>query len=220
MSSMVLVTRREFGKRAVLTVVGARFAMLAASGGAVVGLEGCNLVNEIEDWVGVGIATFNSILTELAANNVKLSPNELAIANDVITALTDIVAAAKEYAAFTPPPATAIQKLQDAFKAATDQLALFLQTVSIPGANLISLVANIAGVILAAIAGFLNQIPPAPAAVKVFRMEASYNAAGQNVPVTPMHIGWRFKSQYRGQVNGKLDAAAKTGVLVLKAAYI
>jgi hypothetical protein len=221
-----MLTRREFGKRAALTVVGSRFAMLAEMG-AVGGLAATQiscgpLATEIEDWVGLGISAFNSILTELAANGVTLPPTVSAIAQDVIAALTAIVAAAKEYAAFTPPPTTVIQKLQDALKAATDQLALFLQSVSIPGAGLISLIANIAGVIFSAIAGFLNQVPtPAPATVKVFRMASSYHmAAGADVPVTAMHIGKFFKHEFRGKVNGQLDKASKSGVLVLKAAYI
>lgn len=210
------LTRRKFNEQLAASIIVLRVAMAAELGGAVFILEGCGLVGDIETWVPVGIATMKSIELVLQSNGFPLSAAEQTIFNDVIAALNALTAAAQAYGATTPPPATAIQKLQAAFNAVTAQMATFFQAIALPEGNVLSLIVGLANIIIGAIMGFQNKIPTPPAGANVFTMATKYQVASTSFSVKPKVYNHprSFKSDY----NHMLDTWERTGVTVPKEA--
>jgi len=204
------ITRRQFGGH---LVKGAAIATLAAS---TIELGGCSVFTDIENWVPVGEAALNSILAELAANNVPLSSEAQAIVKDIEAGFDAITAAVQEYQSTTPPPVGALAKVQTAFKDVVDQLSAFLSNLALPGGNIVTLISGLASIVFSTIAAFLNKLP-ALATVTAIGPIHSYRLSGLTYTVTAKY---RTRRGFKKDWNSQLDSAKSKGVVVTQAAYM
>jgi hypothetical protein len=202
--------RREFHK-----AIGTAGLVLAV-GGTSIELGGCSVITDIESWIPIGLAALDSIEAELKANNVPIPAVLVTVENDVKLALADLQAAAQEYDSTSPPPVGALQKLQAALKAVTDQFGNFLAQLQLPGGGLLNLILNLAGIVFSTIAGFINRLP-VPATFKSSVVSAQYRVSGQVLNVVAKE---RSRRAFKKDWNGELDSAKKAGVQVAPAAYM
>ena len=188
-------TRRQFVGH---LAKGAAVIAVIGSAGA---LTSCNVVDDIANWIPIGVAALNSALTILSANGILLPPGVQLIVNATQAALNALSAAAKEYLAITPPPVGALAVLQAALKAVVDNFSTFLQgLVGITNSGLFNAIAAIVQLILSTIAGFMNQLPTS-AGTKGVLMAASLKAGNVSVPIIPKARSRRaFKKEFNAQL--------------------
>ena len=134
------LSRRNFAK-----TLFTFFTAFAAFGSALF-MSGCNLYNDILNWVPVGEAALNSILTVLTSNGVLISPAIQSVVALVEAGFAALTAAIKEYQSTTPPPVGAVAKIQTAFNDIVDNFSTFLKSLSISG-GLIGIVVGLANVV-------------------------------------------------------------------------
>ena len=214
----MLVTRREAIRKTTLTAIGMRVAFGAGTIGVGLSLEGCNLFNDILNWVPVGEASLNSILSILTANGIIIAPAISALVTTIEAGFTALTAAIKEYRSVTPPPVGAEAKIQAAFTAVVDNFKTFLSSLSVPG-SIFSVISGIAQVVLSTIAAFENQLPVTTTATATARTSIvgdSVRVSGQVVIITPKH---RTRRAYKKDFNAVLDAGVKLGVNIPLSAY-
>jgi len=196
-------TRRNFIKQ---TGTGIFLALLTS--GASLTLTGCNVYDDLYNWIGVGIASLNSIVSILNANGITPAAG---IVNAILGALNAVRNAIEEYKATTPPPIGAIAKIETALKDAVAQFGTFLRSLSIPGFGLFSMIAALVDVILSTIAGFQGKLP----------VLAKQNITMQIAQLTgkaviPKH---RTIRAYKKDFNAVLDTGSQLDVIVPKSAY-
>jgi hypothetical protein len=207
-----IMTRRQFNGRLTKAALLARLAMATEVGGALIALEGCGLASDIETWVPVGKAAMQSIELVLQQNGFPLSAEETLIFNGIIAALTALDNAAIAYGKTNPPPVGTLQELQAAFNAVTAQLATFFQTLALPEGNVLSLIVGFANIIIDAILGFENQVPPAPAGARTFTMSVSYRVASRAFTAKPKV--YKHPREFKSDWNHMADTWARVGVAV------
>jgi hypothetical protein len=213
------LSRREFGKRATLTVLGARIAGAAALGGASLSISGCNnLYNDILNWVPVGEASLNSILTVLTANGIVISPAIQSVVALIEAGFTALTAAIKEYQSANPPPVGALAKIHAAFTAIVDNFSTFLKSLNVSG-SLLGTIVGLAQVIFSTIAAFVNQVPAAPAAVR-FTLPSKVAVAATAEFTVSANDKYMRRGSYKKGFNSKLTAGEKLGVVCPAAAYL
>jgi hypothetical protein len=207
---METINRREF--------VGhlGKGAAIVALAGMTVEMSGCNVISDIENWIPVGEAAVNSILSTLAANNIAISPVAQAIVKDVFASFDALSAAITEYDSVTPPPAGALAKVQAAFKAITDQLGTFLQSLQLPGGNIVTLIVGLANIVFSTITAFTNQLPVAPAS---FMLSSANHYRLNGVEYTVVSKK-RTRREFKKSWNAQLDSAKQNGVIVPQSAYL
>jgi hypothetical protein len=201
------MNRRYFLQRAPLTAIGLRIALGAGTIGIALTQEGCNLFDDILNFVPVGEAAVNSVLSILSANGVVLPMGLQEIIKLVEAGFTALTAAVKEYQSTTPPPVGALAKIQAAFKDVVDNFSTFLASLNVSG-GLLSIVAGIAQIIFSTIAAFVNRLP-APVG-RTMTVSASYRVASATVIIIPKH---RSVGQFKHDVDAVL-AGAPAGVVV------
>lgn len=197
------LTRREFGKS-----VG-KAAVVVSLGTNVLMLDGCNVAQDIINWEPVAAGALSGIISILTANGISINPPVTLALTAVKAALADMVAAAQEYEATTPPPVGALAKLETALQDVVDNFGSFLSNLNLPGGNIYNLVTGLAQIILGTIAGFLNQLPAA-AAAKVSIAFSSFKVNGTVVSVKP--VSHPTKRGFKKSWNAELNKA--TGVTI------
>lgn len=192
-------------------VKGAAVAAIATEG---LMLGGCNLYNDILNWVPVGEAALNSIMSVLTSNGIIISPEMQVIVALVEAGFNALTAAIKEYEATTPPPVGAVAKIQTAFTDIVDNFSTFLKSLNVSG-GLVSIVVGLASVIFSTIAAFANQLP---AVTPKFRTAVQEIRVAKTIQaVTPKP---RTKRAFKKDFNSVLDAGVKIGVMIPKSAYL
>jgi hypothetical protein len=213
------MNRREAIKRGTLTVVGTRLAYLAAVSGAALETGGCNIFNDILNWVPVGKASVNSILAVLTSNGIAVSPAASAAVALIEAGFTALTAAVKEYQATSPAPVGAVAKVQLALKAVVDNFQTFLASLNVPG-SIFSVISGLAQIVLSTIVAFQNELPATPtstAAVSRTAVVGDTAHVGPNlITITPKK---RTIRAYKKEWNAVLDAGVKVGVTAPKSAY-
>lgn len=203
------LTRREFGKN-----LSAFWLFLAAAGSAV-WTAGCNLFNDILNWVPVGEAAMNSIISVLTANGIAITPALQAIIGLIEAGFNALSAAVREYQSTTPPPAGALAKIETAFKDIVDNFTGFLKSLSISG-PLVAVVVGLAQVVLSTIAAFTNKLPAASRA-RLSVAASSVTVGGSTAVVMPKE---RSRRAFKKDWNSSLDDGKKLGVAVPPQAYM
>lgn len=211
------IQRREFMKSSGRAGAGIIAFRVLALAGTTELVAGCSLAQDIENWIPVAIASMKSIELVLQSNGFPLSGNLLIYFNDVIAALNAVDAAALEYGMTTPAPVGALQKLQAAIKAVTDQLATFLSQLNLPGGTVLNLIIGLAGVVISTLMAFFNRLPAAPASANTFALSGRWRIAGSELTVAPVE---RTRRKFKRDFNGNLDSAKKIGVAVPSDAYL
>lgn len=207
------LSRREFGKKIAFTALGARIAMLTAVGGSVE-LAGCNVIDDIENWVPVGEAAVNSILALLGANGIAITP-AITLAESVINAaLVALKDAVIEYEATTPPPVGTLQKIEAAAQAVVDNFGTFFTALGLPQVSSIAnLILSLVKVVVSTVMGFINDLT---GKTKTVTASVSLKAAGQVVSVTPKK---RTKRAFKHDWNDTLKVAG-SGVVCPASVYM
>jgi hypothetical protein len=211
---MNLLNRREAIKRTTLTLIGVRLAQGASLLGVSFFMEGCNVFDDILNWVPVGEASINAMLTVLSSNGFPVAAPIEAAVTATEAAFTALTAAVQEYKATTPAPVGAVAKVQTALKDVVDQFGTFLASLKVPG-NIFSVVAGLAQVVLSTIAAFEGQLPTAKTTARL--VPRQMRIGEQTVQVVPKK---RNANSYKKDWNATLQVAEKSGVTVPKNAYL
>lgn len=215
---MELTSRRQFvghltkGAAVILLSRGGTIAIITAEG---VLLGGCNLYDDILNWVPVGEASLNSILTVLSSNGVVISPAIQGVVATIEAAFTALSAAVSEYKSTTPPPTGAISKIQTAFTDIVDNFSTFLKSLSI-SSSLVGVVVGIAQIIFSTIAAFSNKLP-AVTTLKMATVLRTMQVGSQTVPIVPKV---RTRRAFKKDINSVLNTAKSQGVTVPPVAYM
>jgi len=186
------ITRRTFGR--FMGTLG----LLATLGWSVV-LEGCTSFATISGWIATGLDSFQSIIDLLVGQGVIMvaigSAIDLII-KGVKAAISDIGSAVDAYnAAPAASKATLEGKITTAIIAAQDEISQFWNDLQIPDAKVASTVAGLLGLIVSTLAGFMTQLPPAPATVQRRTFQKTLAAVPQK----------RSIGQYKSAFNAILD---------------
>lgn len=144
-------TRRMFGKMA-------SFLLLGLTAGASAFLAGCGVFADIEAWVPIGVAAVNGIVTVLGA---LLPPGAVAIIALVKAGFADLTATITEYQNDTNPAdkATWEAKIATILNDIASNFQSLLASLNLGSNPIEAVVLGLAQVFLAAIAGFLGQLP-------------------------------------------------------------
>jgi hypothetical protein len=188
-----MLSRREFGK-----LSGAALAGLAVTSS--IELEGCSVISDIQSWIPVAQASVNSLEAILTNNGVNIGPVQ-AVITDIQAGLAAVLGAAQQYAATTPAPVGALQKIEAAFSAVVANFGKFLTQLNLPGGGLLNLISALVGLVLSTIAGFVNRLPAVPAG---FVASFSVRAPGVMFTVVPKS---RSRRAYKKSWNAQLDSA-------------
>jgi len=205
-------TRREWIKRSGSSLV----MLLLTISSASMGLAGCNVYDDIYNWIGVAVASLNSIVTILKANGVI--PAE-GIINAILGALNAVKEAIDEYRMTTPHPTGAVAKIELALKSSVDQFSVFLKSLGIGSFGLFSMIAALVQIILSTIAGFLNRLPPS---TQLTVSTAQHmNTVMQIAQITGMAVTPKACTirQYKKDWNAALDNGPALDVIVPRSAY-
>lgn len=196
--------RRDFVKR-----TGTGFTLAILTSGVSMTLTGCNVYDDIYNWIGVAVASLNSIVIVLNANGITPATG---IVNAILGALNAVRSAIDEYRSITPPPVGVVAKIETALKDAVAQFGTFLRSLSIPGFGLFSMIAALVDVILSTIAGFQGKLPVV-AGQKSLTMQIA-QLTGK--AVIPKHRTIRV---YKKDFNAVLDTGSQLDVIVPRSAY-
>lgn len=185
------MNRREFAGH--LATGGLAVAVL----GGGLSLEGCSVWTEIEQWVPVGIAAFESVVVLVAP---LAAPGINALAETVKAGFASLAAAVDSYiSAPAAQKATFLAKVQLIFEDISQNLQAFLNAVNVGTSNpIIKIVLGLVNIILSTIAGFVNRITPA-SSIKT----TSLKMGGQVIVVTPK---LRNKNQFKKDFNAECIA--------------
>jgi hypothetical protein len=172
-----MISRRDFGKRTGMGIIGVLFA-------GAFGMTGCSAFADISAWIPVATTAIDSIVSLLGA---LVPPPAAAIIAAVKVALLDLGATITQYNADTNPAdkATLLTKIRTLLNDVASNFQNFLVQLNLAGNPIITIVIGLANIIFAAIAGFLNQLPPAPAAAQGVTLTSTYHVAGANHQIVP-----------------------------------
>lgn len=187
-------TRRNFLKMA------GTGAIMVSAGGLSLATSGCNIIQDIQNWIPVGLAALNSIQTLLGP---LVSPAVTPFITIIKTGFADLLAATQAYANDTNPAdkATSIAKIQTALNDITTNFENLFNTL--PGGAIVSLAFGLAQIVLTTIAGFITQLPPAPATSSL-KMRTTFTIKGQAVNIVPVK---RSVRRFKGDWNSAAVAA-------------
>jgi hypothetical protein len=175
---------------------------------------GCNVYDDLENWITVGIASLNSIVVILKANGITPAS---AIVNAILGALNATRNAIVEYKSTTPPPVGAVAKIETALKDVVDNFTAFLRSLSLGDVGLFSLISGLLQIIFSTIAGFQNKLPVLTLSPQN-KLSTSMAIAAQvsGVPVVAQH---RTVRQFKKDWNTQLDNGPSHDVNVPRSAY-
>jgi hypothetical protein len=210
------IERRQFIQRASLAVLGVRLAFSAGLSGISLILFGCNVFNDILNWVPVGQAAVTSILSVLTGNGVLINPAMQSIIALINAGFTALIAAIKEYQSTTPAPVGTIAKIQAAFGDVVDNFKTFLASLNVSG-GLLAIVAGLAQVVFSTVAAFMNQLPAPVAALRTTMLASAVRVGGVDFAVIPKH---RTRRAFKKDWNSTLNQGSSAGVVVPKSAYL
>jgi hypothetical protein len=174
-----------------------------------VSLAGCNLENEILDWIPAGEAAVNSILGVLNANGIVVPATVQLVVQTIEAGFTALTTAIKNYQAVTPPPVGAIAAIEAALSSVTSAFNQFVSGLSPVAGKILTLVVDLGDVVLSTIAGFENSLGTGTVKVSLTNSRGTAVAAQK-----------RTKRQFRHDWNAKLSAAITLGAVVPKSAYL
>lgn len=148
---MQQLTRRTFGK-----VTG--FFLLGLTTLSSAFLVGCGIFSDIEAWVPIGIAAVNGIVTVLGP---LVLPGATAIIVLIKAAFADLTATITEYQNDTNPADKASweAKIATILNDIASNFQSFLNSLNLGSNPIEAIIIGLANVFLAAISGFLGQLP-------------------------------------------------------------
>lgn len=164
------LSRRQFASRSILVAFASAipFAM-----------SGCGVFADILAWTAVAGTAIDGIVSVLGT---LVTPGAAAIIQAIKAFLTDLAAAITQYQNDTNPAdkATLLAKIRTLLSDIGSNLQSFFQQI-VGTSPVINIALGLGQVILAAIMGFLGQLPTAGAG----RLSANLSAGGRSLTVSP-----------------------------------
>jgi hypothetical protein len=191
-----MLNRRQFARRASSVLL-----LLLASGTSLF-IAGCNVFSDILNWIPVGEAALNSVLSVLTGNGVIITPAIQSIVALIKAGFTALTTAVNEYQSTTPPPTGALAKIETAFKDIVDNFSTFLSSLNVSG-SLLGIITGLAQVVLSTIGAFVNRLPASTAMKSVSVKASNVTVGGTSVAVTP-------KARTAGSFKHDWDAILKS----------
>jgi hypothetical protein len=148
-------------RRGFLRISASSFLTLFLASTSSLFFGGCSVFTDIKNWVPVGLAAFDSVLNLLESAGIinPIAGSAISqIINVIKAAFSQVVADVQAYQAITPPPAGALQKIEDTLQIIVTNFGSFFSSLSITDGPLISLISGLASIILSTIEGFINSI--------------------------------------------------------------
>jgi hypothetical protein len=185
-----MLSRRQFASRSILAALTASLPFA---------LSGCNVFSDILAWTSVAGTALDGIVAVLGP---LVSLSAFVYINTAKAFLSNLANAVAAYQSDTNPAdkATLLAEIRTFLTdVASNMQSFFLQ---IAGASpVINIALGLGQIVLAAIAGFLNQLPPGGAV----RLNPTLSAIGRSVPITPKY----YKTV--GEFKRDFNAAATAG---------
>ena len=198
--------RRQFFERTGKGVLGLAIVRAAAIGSVAFLAIGCKItLADVLTWVNDGAGGISTIIGLLVSAGVLACATCSVIANAAVAAIAAIGTAIQAYEnAPASGKATLLGKIQTAIQAAITAATEFFKSVAIPGGTLADTILSLAGLILSALTGYLQDFfPTALGTVRSFHL-------GSNAAVSsPVAISVTPKSMSLRQYNAAWNAIVK-----------
>jgi hypothetical protein len=175
--------RRSFLSRTVLAV-----AVLFSGGLSLVGCTASSVMQDLFNWIPVGLSAVNSVLTLLSGAGILLGPGVLVTIAMIQTGLTDLKLAIAQYQSTTPPPVGSLAKIDTFLSDLVSNLGNVLNQLPSGPANIVTLVAGLGELVLTTIQGFMVKIPAVAASLPKTQATLGHGMmiSGQAaIPLTP-----------------------------------
>lgn len=179
----MVITRREFGKAVGVTALGGTLGMTT------MGLSCSSIFTDITNYVPVGIAAFQEVLSLLdPTQEAALAP----IIQAVKAAFADLAAIVAQYnAAPAANKASLVGKISTAISAVMAELQQFWNDANLPNSPLAATIEGVLQIILSTLGAFLPLL-----GAKVVALPAKYGA--KSVKFSPAK---RTQKQFKADVN-------------------
>ena len=166
--------------------------VLLVLGGALPFLVGCGIFSDILAWTNVAGVALDGIV---AALGNYMPPGGGQIIQLIKAFLQDLAGAVTEYQNDTNPAdkATLLAKIRTLLSDIATNFESFLAQINLGTNPIVNVVLGLAQVILAAIMGFLGQLPGAP------RIPAMIRLSGETLQVTPKY--YKYVSDFKADYN-------------------
>jgi hypothetical protein len=155
-------------------------------------MTGCGIFSDILAWTSVAGVALDGIVTVLGS---FLPPGGAQIILAIKAFLSDLAGAVTEYQNDTNPAdkATLLAKIRTLLSDIASNFQTFLSQLNLGNNPIVSIVLGLAQVILAAIMGFLGQLPATGRT-----LSATVTLGGKSLSVTPKYYKnvQQFKSDY------------------------
>ena len=181
-----MTTRRQFFEVASKGVLGVAILRAAAIGGVAFLAVGCKVtLSDVLNWVNDGAGGVSTIIGLLVSAGVLACATCSVLANAAVAAVAAIGTAIQAYEnAPAASKATLLGKIETAIQSAITAATEFFHSVSIPGSGLANTILSLAGLILSALTGYLqNFFPHALGTTRAFRLGTS-----SAISVTPKSL--------------------------------
>lgn len=195
--------RREFVK----SLGGVWLALVAV--GSTLFLAGCDVVDELQTYVPIGIDAVTQLLNLLGSFGIiplGAGTAAAALLQAITTAFNDVLADIKIWKA--TPSSSTLQKVQAELQSISQQLSAFVSQLNIPNTKWAQLVASVLSLILSQIAGYVagiaNKMGATPAASVATARRTITMQRGTTLAIEPKA---RKAPEFRNQFNTQMDAA-------------
>ena len=168
------MTRRGFGKMTSLFLLGLTTTLN-------VFLAGCGVFSDILTWIPIGLTAIQGIVTVLGP---LVSPGAAAIIALIKVAFSDLSATITQYQndTNTADKATLLAKIRTILNDIVTNFQNFLDQLNIGSNPIEAIVIGLANVTLAAIAGFIGQLPVPAGGVT---LTTSFRLSGKSMTIVP-----------------------------------
>jgi hypothetical protein len=206
------LARRRFVQKAPLAALG--LFTLRAAGYSLLSLLsfGCTggVFSNILNWIPVGEAAVNSILSVLSANGVIILPGLQTYISLIEAGFTALTAAVNEYQSTTPPPVGTLAKIETAFHDVVDNFKTFFASLNVSG-GLLAIIVGLAQVVLSTIAAFMNQLPAAATLRRTVAVGHVFLVGNATATIVPKQ---RTRRAFKRDMNAVLDGGPSAGVVI------
>jgi hypothetical protein len=180
------MNRRSFNRNTMFLILGACAAPFS--------MTGCGLLSDLQAWIPIANAAISGIVTVIGT---FMPPGALLIINIIKAALSDLGSTIAQYEADSNPAdkATWEAKISTILTDIASNFQNFLAQLNLGNNPIMNIVIGLAQVVLAAIEGFLGQLP---ATAKTKTIGTSFIVGGKLMAVTPKYYKkvQQFKSDY------------------------
>ena len=187
--------RRQFFEVSSKGVLGTALVRAVAVGSVAYLVVGCNVEQDILDWVKIGGPAIGTILQLLVGAGIIACLTCSASANIAVAAINAIATAVQNW--MNAPPAskaTLLGKIVTALQDALSAAITFFESVAIPDQKLATLIEGLVSLIVNALSGFIGQLGGTTAAASAKR-EVKLRA--RTIPVVPVVMkAGTFKTRF------------------------